>query len=107
MGGPPGVLERAAAHEAKGEAFAMATVVRTLSVTAAKAGAKALIAPDGHIEEGWIGGGRGRPAVGKAGKQWLTGGPERPCPIAPKECLDALGVAPGEETNGVFFAKNS
>ena len=55
-----GVLERAAEHEAKGEAFAMATVVRTLSITAAKAGAKALINRDGLIEEGWIGGGCAR-----------------------------------------------
>ena len=39
-----GVLERAAQRQANGEVFALATVVRTVSVTAAKAGAKALIA---------------------------------------------------------------
>ena len=102
-----GVLERAAQRQALGEAFALATVVRTISVTAAKAGAKALIAPDGNIEEGWIGGGCARAAVVKAAKQCLADGQSRLVSIAPKEGLDALGVAPGEETNGVFFAKNS
>jgi xanthine dehydrogenase accessory factor len=46
------VLDRAVQHQAKGDVFALATVVRTVSVTAAKAGAKALIAPDGAIEVG-------------------------------------------------------
>jgi xanthine dehydrogenase accessory factor len=102
-----GVLERAAQRQALGEAFALATVVRTVSATAAKAGAKALIAPDGHVEEGWIGGGCARAAVVKAAKQCLADGQSRLVSIAPKEGLDALGVSPGEETNGVFFARNS
>ena len=55
-----GVLEQAALRQAQGQTFALATVVRTVSVTAAKAGAKALIGPDGSIEEGWIGGGCAR-----------------------------------------------
>ena len=41
----------------RGEAFVLATVVRTVAVTAAKAGAKAVIMPDGTITGGWIGGG--------------------------------------------------
>jgi len=49
-----------------GEAFAIATVVRTVSLTAAKAGAKAVIRRDGTISEGWIGGGCARAAVLKA-----------------------------------------
>ena len=49
-----GVLEQAALRQAQGQTFALATVVRTVSVTAAKAGAKALIGPDGSIEEGGI-----------------------------------------------------
>src|SRR5579863_833888 len=107
LGSNLGVLERAAQRQALGEAFVLATVVRTVSVTAAKAGAKALIAPDGHIEEGWIGGGCARAAVVKAAKQALADGQSRLVSIAPKEGLDALGVSPGEETNGVFFARNS
>ena len=107
MGSSLGVLEQAAQRQALGEAFALATVVRTISVTAAKAGAKALITPNGQIEEGWIGGGCARAAVLKAAMQCLADGQSRLVSIAPKEGLDALGVAPGEETNGVFFAKNS
>jgi xanthine dehydrogenase accessory factor len=102
-----GVLERAAAHEAKGEAFAIATVVRTLSITAAKAGAKALITPDGAIEDGWIGGGCARAAVVKAARQCLIDGRSRLVSIAPQDGLDALGVAPGEDKDGVLFAKNA
>lgn len=102
-----GVLERAAQRAAMGEAFALATVVRTLSVTAAKAGAKALIAPDGQIDEGWIGGGCVRAAVLKAARQCLADGQSRLISVAPKEGLDALGVAPGEEADGIVFARNA
>src|ERR1700735_5046114 len=68
------VLEQAALRQAKGQTFALATVVRTVSVTAAKAGAKALIGPDGSIEEGWIGGGWAGPGGGKAARQCMVDG---------------------------------
>lgn len=106
-GVPLGVLERAAALEARGQAFAMATVVRTLSITAAKAGAKALIAADGSIEDGWIGGGCARAAVVKAARHCLIDGRSRLVSIAPQDGLDALGVAPGEDRDGVTFARNA
>jgi xanthine dehydrogenase accessory factor len=67
-----GVLEQAALRQAKGQTFAIATVVRTVSVTAAKAGAKALIGLDGSIEEGWIGGGCAR--GGRQGRAPVHGG---------------------------------
>jgi xanthine dehydrogenase accessory factor len=102
-----GVLEQAAQRQAKGQAFALATVVRTVSVTAAKAGAKALIAPDGSIEEGWIGGGCARAAVVKAARQCMADGRSRLVSIAPKDALIELGAAAGEERGGVFYAKNS
>ena len=102
-----GVLERALEHQANGETFALATVVRTVSVTAAKAGAKALIAPDGAIEEGWIGGGCARAAVVKAARQCFLDGRSRLVSIAPQGRLDELGVAPGQDREGVLFAKNS
>ena len=102
-----GVLEQAAQRQAKGQAFALATVVRTVSVTAAKAGAKALIGPDGSIEEGWIGGGCARAAVVKAARQCMTDGQSRLVSIAPKDALAELGAAAGEERDGVFYAKNS
>jgi xanthine dehydrogenase accessory factor len=102
-----GVLEQAAFRQAQGQAFALATVVRTVSVTAAKAGAKALIGPDGSIEEGWIGGGCARAAVVKAARQCMADGQSRLVSIAPKDALAELGAAAGEERDGVFFAKNS
>jgi xanthine dehydrogenase accessory factor len=37
--------------KAKGEPFALATVVRTVAATAVKAGAKAVIRPDGSVSE--------------------------------------------------------
>jgi xanthine dehydrogenase accessory factor len=102
-----GVLEQAALRQAQGQTFALATVVRTVSVTAAKAGAKALIGPDGSIEEGWIGGGCARAAVVKAARQCMADGQSRLVSIAPKDALLELGAAPGEERGGVFYAKNS
>jgi xanthine dehydrogenase accessory factor len=102
-----GVLDRAAQLQARGEAFAIATVVRTVSVTAAKAGAKAIVAADGSVAEGWIGGGCARAAVVRAAKQALQDGRSRLLSIAPKDGLDELGVAPGEDRDGVTFAKNA
>jgi xanthine dehydrogenase accessory factor len=102
-----GVLDRAAQRQANGEAFALATVVRTVSVTAAKAGAKALIAADGSIEEGWIGGGCARAAVLKAARQSILDGQSRLVSIAPHELLADLGVSPGEDRAGVLYARNS
>ena len=97
-----GVLEQAALRQAQGQTFALATVVRTVSVTAAKAGAKALIGPDGSIEEGWIGGGCARAAVVKAARQCMLDGQSRLVSIAPKDALAELGAAAGEERGGVF-----
>ena len=56
------LLDLVSELKAKGEPFALATVVRTVAATAVKAGAKALVRPDGTVSEGWIGGGcaRGR-----------------------------------------------
>ena len=50
------VLELMSRLKAAEEPFALATVVRTVSVTAAKAGPKALTRPDGRGQAGWIGG---------------------------------------------------
>jgi xanthine dehydrogenase accessory factor len=101
------VLERAAHGHANGEVFAIATVVRTVSVTAAKAGAKALITADGAIAEGWIGGGCARAAVLKAAREALVDGQSRLVSIAPQELLAELGVSPGDDRAGVHYAKNS
>ena len=101
-----GVLEQAALRQAKGQTFAIATVVRTVSVTAAKAGAKALIGPDGSIEEGWIGGGCARAAVLKAARDAMADGRSRLVSVQPPDTLDGQGHKAGEEEGGVRFAKN-
>ncbi len=100
------ILDRISAMKAKGEPFALATVVRTVSVTAAKAGAKAIILPDGSVSEGWIGGGCARAAVMKAAREALADGHSRLVSVEPPDVLQAKGVAAGEEREGVRFVKN-
>lgn len=100
------ILDLAGEMKSRGEAFALATVVRTLSITAAKAGAKAVILPDGTISEGWIGGGCARAAVLKAARDAIADGAPRLVSIQPKDLLDEQGVHAGELRDGVFYAKN-
>ena len=88
------------------QAFVLATVVRTVSVTAAKAGAKAVIRPDGTIVAGWIGGGCARAAVLKAARDALADGEPRMVSVQPENLLAELGVKPGEKRDGVRFARN-
>src|SRR5262252_6508322 len=71
------ILGIISARKAAGEPFALATVVRTVAATAAKAGAKAVILPDGTVTDGWIGGGCARAAVIKAAKDALADGKSR------------------------------
>src|SRR6266699_6360267 len=100
------ILEHLAEIKARGEPFALATVIRTVSMTAAKAGAKAVILPDGTITEGWIGGGCARAAVIKAAKDALADGQSRLVSVEPPDELDKHGCKAGEEQGGVRFAKN-
>jgi xanthine dehydrogenase accessory factor len=93
-------------RKATGQPFALATVVRTVAATAAKAGAKAVILPDGTIYEGWIGGGCARAAVVKAAKDALADGQSRLVSVQPPDALDEQGLQVGEEKSGVRFAKN-
>jgi xanthine dehydrogenase accessory factor len=100
------ILGIISARQATGEPFAVATVVRTVVATAAKAGAKAVILPDGSMTEGWIGGGCARAAVLKAAKDALTDGKSRLVSVQPPDLLDEQGLKAGEEKGGVRFAKN-
>ncbi len=100
------VMDVVSRFKAAEEAFVLATVVRTLSVTAAKAGAKAVIRPDGTIVAGWIGGGCARGAVLKAAREALADGRSRLVSVQPENLLRDLGVKPGESRDGVRFAKN-
>src|SRR6201991_32700 len=100
------VMDLVAQMKAAEEAFVLATVVRTVSVTAAKAGAKAIIRPDGSIAAGWIGGGCARGAVLKAARDCLADGEPRMVSVQPENLLAELGVKPCENRDGVRFAEN-
>ncbi|WP_372423970.1 XdhC family protein [Salinarimonas chemoclinalis] len=106
MTDPHDVHALVAAMRAKAEPFAVATVVRTVALTAAKAGAKAIIRADGTITGGWIGGGCARGAVLRTARQVIADGEARLVSVQPEELLADLGVAPGDERDGVRFAAN-
>lgn len=94
-------------HEMKirGDAFAVATVVRTVSVTAAKPGAKAIINENGEIIEGWIGGGCARHAVLKAALQSIEDGETRLVSIKPEELIQEHELG-RDEAAGIVVARN-
>ncbi|MGW1425330.1 XdhC family protein [Bradyrhizobium manausense] len=100
------VLDLVAQMKAAERAFVLATVVRTVSVTAAKAGAKAIIAADGTIVAGWIGGGCAKGAVLKAAREALADGEPRMVSVQPENLLAELGVSTGESRDGIRFASN-
>jgi xanthine dehydrogenase accessory factor len=106
MSTQPDLMDLVSKLKSADEAFVLATVVRTVSVTAAKAGAKAVIRPDGRIAAGWIGGGCARGAVLKAAREALADGEPRLVSVRPEDLLAELGVAPGDNREGVRFAKN-
>lgn len=106
MGRATDILDLVSTMKEKGEPFALATVVRTVAATAAKAGAKAVILPDGTISEGWIGGGCARGAVLKAAREALADGEPRLVSVQPPDVLQEQGVNAGEERAGVRFANN-
>ena len=106
MGAHVEVMDLVAQMKAAEQTFVLATVVRTVSVTAAKAGAKAIIRPDGTIVAGWIGGGCAKGAVLKAAREALVDGEPRMVSVRPENLLAELGVKPGETKEGVRFASN-
>ena len=106
MGAHVELMDLVAQMKAAEQTFVLATVVRTVSVTAAKAGAKAIIAPDGTIVAGWIGGGCAKGAVLKAAREALADGEPRMISVQPEDLLAELGVRPGETKEGVRFASN-
>jgi xanthine dehydrogenase accessory factor len=100
------VMDLVSRLKAAEQSFVLATVVRTVSVTAAKPGAKAVIRPDGSIAAGWIGGGCVRGAVLKAAREALRDGQPRMVSVQPENLLVELGVRPGDHRDGVRFASN-
>jgi xanthine dehydrogenase accessory factor len=106
MSRPVDVLDELNTLKRSGEPFAVATVVRTVALTAAKAGAKALIRRDGTMSAGWIGGGCARAAVLKAAHAALNDGRPRLVSVQPGDALQELGLAAGQSRDGVEFAHN-
>jgi xanthine dehydrogenase accessory factor len=106
MGAHVEVMDLVAQMKAAEQAFVLATVVRTVSVTAAKAGAKAIIRPDGTIVAGWIGGGCAKGAVLKAAREALADGEPRMVSVQPENLLAELGVKAGDNRGGIRFASN-
>ncbi len=100
------ILDEVANLKAGGKPFALATVIRTISVTAAKAGAKAIISSDGTISSGWIGGGCARAAVLNAARQAISDGEPRMVSIQPEDLLKDAGVEAGETKAGIRYARN-
>jgi xanthine dehydrogenase accessory factor len=70
------ILTLAAELRRRGEAFALATVVRCERPTSAKPGAKALIRPDGRVT-GWVGGACAEPVVAREALAALRDGQPR------------------------------
>src|ERR1700751_4801753 len=94
------ILELISTMKQKGEAFALATVVRTVAAPAAKAGAKAIIRADGTISEGWIGGGCARAAVLRAAREAIADGKPRLVSVQPPDALQEKGIPAGEGRPG-------
>jgi len=100
------LIDALPAMRAQGEAFALATVIRTVAATSVKPGAKAVIRADGTISEGWIGGGCARSAIARAAREAIADGTPRLVSIQPPDLLEEQGVTAGEERAGVRFARN-
>jgi xanthine dehydrogenase accessory factor len=80
---PEHLLKRAAELLAKGEVFAMATVVRCQAPSSGKPGDKAIILADGKLS-GWIGGGCAQPVVIREAMRALADGQPRLICISPE-----------------------
>src|SRR5438046_9585944 len=101
------VMDLVAQMKASEQAFVLATVVRTVSVTAAKAGAKAIIRPDGTIVAGWVGGGCARGAALRAARVARLDARPRMVSVPPETVLAAVGVRPGAHRARVHFASHT
>lgn len=102
----PDLSETAQSLRDRQQPFAFATIVRTVGATAAKPGAKALLAADGSILEGWLGGGCARSAVKRATVEALRDGVPQLISIAPEEFLAEKGIPAGTEQDGITYSRN-
>ena len=102
----PELTEKVDALRAAEKPFAFATIVRTIGSTAAKPGAKALLAEDGTILDGWLGGACARGAVKRAALEAFRTAEPQLISVTPEEFLAELGVKAGTRHSGVTYAQN-
>ena len=92
------IIECMAKLQEERQPFVLATVVRTEELTAAKAGAKAVILPDGSII-GWVGGGCTLGAVKKAAAEALKTGKSKLIHIKPAALAEAAPPVAGVDVH--------
>lgn len=85
---------------------AVATVVRTVDATSAKAGSKAIVSAEGEILEGWVGGGCARGAIGRAARKAIERNEPVLVALRPDHRLAAEGVEPCETRDGMIYERN-
>ncbi len=100
------IADELARRQAEGRPVAIATVVRTVSSTAAKPGDKALLDENGTLITGFLGGGCVRGAVRRATLEAIAKGAPQLVSLKPQELLEAEGIAAGEARDGVTYARN-
>ena len=86
---------------AGGHSFCIATVIRTADSTSARAGAKAVVTPDGELS-GFVGGGCVTGAVRRAALESLENGEPQMIRVKPKE-----QVVTATDIDGVTLHKSS
>ncbi len=92
------IIECMAKLKEQRQPFVLATVVRTEHATAAKAGAKAVIRPDGSVI-GWVGGGCTLSAVKKAAAEVLKTGKSKLVHIEPAALAEAESPVEGVDVH--------
>jgi len=102
----PELTEKVDALRAAEQPFAFATIVRTVGSTAAKPGAKALLAEDGTLLDGWLGGRCARSAVRRAALEAFRTTEPQLISVTPEEFLAELGVEAGTQHSGVTYVRN-
>jgi xanthine dehydrogenase accessory factor len=103
---PTDLAARAAALEASGQGYAVATVVSAEGATAASPGDRALLRADGTVEAGFLGGGCVTGAVRRAAMEVLADGRPLLLALRPPAALEAAGVAAGARRDGRVWARN-
>lgn len=78
-----------------GQPFVVATVIRSEGSTAARAGSKALIAPDGTCLFGWVGGGCGENAIAEAALAALRAGEPSTLHVELTDAPEGVGLPCG------------